>query len=107
MHLLDKIGHWVRTTPERLAQVSDARSISYAELGARSDALAAWLDLELGDRRSPVAIHGHKEPEMLVTFLAAVKTGRPYVPIDLSTPAARIERVMEISEAGVERSMGT
>lgn len=101
MHLLDQIGHWVRTTPERLAQVSDARSISYAELGERSDAVAAWLDCELGDRRVPVAIHGHKESEMLITFLAAVKTGRPYIPIDLSTPPARIERVMEVSGAGI------
>jgi D-alanine--poly(phosphoribitol) ligase subunit 1 len=38
---------------------------------------------------------------MLVTFLAAVKTGRPYVPIDQSTPAARVDRVMEVSGAGV------
>ncbi len=101
MHLLDQIAEWIRTTPDQLAHISNDRRLTYGELGARSDALAAWLDRELGDRRVPVAIHGHKEPEMLVAFLAAVKTGRPYVPIDLSTPAARIERVMEISEAGV------
>lgn len=101
MHLLDQIAHWVRETPERIAQISNDRTITYAELGARSDVLAAWLDRELGDRRVPVAIHGHKEPEMLVTFLAVVKTGRPYVPIDISTPQARVERVVEISEAGV------
>ncbi len=101
MHLLDQIAEWVRATPEKMAQISNERSISYGELGARSDALAAWLDGVLGERRVPVAILGHKEPEMLVTFLAAVKTGRPYVPIDLSTPAARVERVMEVSEAGV------
>ncbi|MEK0449956.1 MAG: D-alanine--poly(phosphoribitol) ligase, subunit 1 [Verrucomicrobiota bacterium] len=101
MHLLDQIAHWVRATPDRVAQISNDRTITYGELGTRSDALAAWLDRELGDRRVPVAIHGHKEPEMLVTFLAAVKTGRPYVPIDISTPQARVERVVEISEAGV------
>jgi D-alanine--poly(phosphoribitol) ligase subunit 1 len=101
MHLLDRISHWVKTTPDRLAHISDERSITFKELGARSDALAAWLDRELGDKRVPVAILGHKEPEMLVTFLAAVKTGRPYVPIDKSIPTARVERVMEISEAGV------
>ena len=101
MHLLDQIAHWVRVAPDRIAQISNDRTITYGELGARSDSLAAWLDRELGDRRVPVAIHGHKEPEMLVTFLAAVKTGRPYVPIEISTPQARVERVVEISEAGV------
>ena len=101
MHLLDQIAEHVRNSPGKVAQVSDARQITYGELGARSDALAAWLDQELGEKRCPVAILGHKEPEMLVTFLAAVKTGRPYVPIDQSTPAARVERVMEVSEAGI------
>lgn len=101
MHLLDRIAHWVQATPDTLAHVSDSLSIRFGELGARSDALAAWLDRELGARKAPVAILGHKEPEMLVAFLAAVKTGRPYVPIDKSTPTARVERVMEISEAGV------
>ena len=101
MHLLDQIAHWVQATPDKIAHISNDRRITYGELGARSDALAAWLDRELGDRRVPVAIHGHKELEMLVAFLAAVKTGRPYVPIDVSTPAARIERVMEVSESGV------
>ncbi len=101
MHLLDQIDHWVQVNPNKTAHISDSRSMSYGELGSRSDSLAAWLDTELGDRRSPVAILGHKEPEMLVAFLAAVKTGRPYVPIDRSTPHSRVERVMEISQAGI------
>jgi D-alanine--poly(phosphoribitol) ligase subunit 1 len=101
MHLLDQIAAHVLTKPDRAAHISDTRSITYGELGAKSDALAAWLDSELGERCVPVAILGHKEPEMLVTFLAAVKTGRPYVPIDISTPPARVERVVEVSGAGV------
>jgi D-alanine--poly(phosphoribitol) ligase subunit 1 len=101
MHLLDQIAERVRVSPQKLAHLSDAREITYAALWAHSDALARWLDAELGETRAPVAILGHKEPEMLVTFLAAVKTGRPYVPIDTATPAARVSRIMEISEAGV------
>ncbi len=101
MHLLDRIAHWAAVSPDRIAHISNDRTLTYGELHTRSNTLAAWLDRELGDRRVPVAIHGHKEPEMLITFLAAVKSGRPYVPIDYTTPAARVERVMEISEAGV------
>lgn len=101
MHLLDQIAERVRATPRKLAHVSDAREITYEDLWAHSDALARWLDAQLGGARVPVAIHGHKEPEMLVTFLAAVKSGRPYVPIDVSTPPARVSRIMEISEAGL------
>lgn len=99
-HLLDRIARWVRETPDRPAHISGSRTMTYGELGARSDALAVWLDDELGDSRAPIAIRGHKEPEMLVGFLGAVKSGRPYVPIDLSIPEQRAERIVENSGAG-------
>jgi acyl-CoA synthetase (AMP-forming)/AMP-acid ligase II len=50
--------------------------LTYGELCARSDRLAASLEQEMGDNRSPIAVIGHKEPEMLIAFLAAVKSGR-------------------------------
>jgi D-alanine--poly(phosphoribitol) ligase subunit 1 len=101
MHLLDRIDHWGRTTPERIAHRSGERTLTYGELLAQSGALAAWLESELGDSRTPVAVYGHKEPEMLVAFLAAVKSGRPYVPIDSSIPAQRVERIVETAGAAV------
>ena len=101
MTLLDRIDHWGRTAPARTAHLSDDRVLTYGELLAQSDTLAAWLDAELGDSRMPIAVHGHKEPEMLVSFLAAVKSGRPYVPIDYTTPPQRMERIVEIARAGL------
>lgn len=98
-HLLDRIAHWVSAAPTRAAHRSGNRVLTYAELGARSDALAAWIQSELGDDRSPIAIRGHKEPEMLIAFLAAVKSGRPYVPIDSSIPEQRAQKIIEASGA--------
>lgn len=101
MHLLDRIESHARSAPDRLAHVSSDRRMTHGELQAKSNALAAWLDSQLAEKRSPVAVHGHKEPEMLVAFLAAVKSGRPYVPIDYMTPEARMARVIEIAGAEV------
>jgi D-alanine--poly(phosphoribitol) ligase subunit 1 len=69
--------------------------MTYGELCLRSDVFAAWLDRELEGRVGPIAVHGHKEPEMLVAFLGAVKCGRAYVPIDVSVPAQRVEKIIE------------
>lgn len=99
MHLLDRIARWVRETPDKPAHVSCGHTMTYGELGARSDALAAWLDFELGESRAPIAVRGHKEPEMLVAFLGAVKSGRPYVPIDMSIPEDRAQRIIHTSGA--------
>jgi len=94
MDLLDRIDSWGRTAAAHPAHVSGGRRLTYGELIRRSDALAAHVAQELPDDRSPVAIVGHKEPEMLIAFLSAVKAGHPYVPIDTVLPAQRVERIV-------------
>lgn len=101
MDLLARIDHWGKTAPDRAAHVSGERVLTYGELKARSDALAVWISGQLGDSRTPIAVIGHKEPEMLIAFLGAVKSGRPYVPIDLSIPTQRAERIVTNSEAAL------
>ena len=101
MHLLDQIDLWAHLAPDRPAHLSDHHTLTYGELRAQSDTVAAWLDAELGESRAPVAVHGHKEPAMLVAFLGAVKSGRPYVPIDISIPAQRVERIVANAGAAV------
>ena len=104
MHLIEQINGWGHLCPDQPAHISDHRVLTYGELLVRSNALAAWLDAELGDSRAPVAVHGHKEPEMLVAFLGAVKSGRPYVPIDISIPAQRVERIVAAAGAALTLS---
>ena len=94
MNLIEQIDRWGHLTPDKPAHLSEGRVLTYGELLVRSNAVAAWLDAELGESRAPIAVHGHKEPEMLVAFLGAVKSGRPYVPIDISIPTQRVERIV-------------
>ncbi len=101
MHLIEQIDRWGHHFPDRPAHISDARVLTYGELLVRSDAVAAWLDAELGESRTPVAVRGHKEPEMLVAFLGAVKSGRPYVPIDISIPVQRVDRIVSCAGAAI------
>jgi D-alanine--poly(phosphoribitol) ligase subunit 1 len=65
----------------------------------RSDALAARLEAELGGGSAPIAVRGHKELQMLVAFLGAVKSGRPYVPIDASIPEQRAQNIIHTAGA--------
>jgi D-alanine--poly(phosphoribitol) ligase subunit 1 len=99
MDIIDSIDRAVRNFPERIAHISDFRTVTYSELGKRSDALARYFADRFPGDKSPVAIIGHKEPEMLIGFLAAVKSGRPYVPIDSSIPAHRADRIVKSSRA--------
>ena len=95
MNLLDQIDHWGRIAPGRIAHRSAGGELSYGELLRLSDALASRLESDLGSDRRPIAVHGHKEPGMLVAFLGIVKSGRPYVPIDSGLPSLRVMRILE------------
>src|SRR5438874_12658555 len=80
-------------SPGAIAHVSDDRTLTYGELRARSDALAAHLAERFGDDRAPIAALGHREPEMLIASLGAVKSGRPYVPLDTAFLQPPIDKI--------------
>src|SRR5262249_5337514 len=87
----------VERTPEAIAVVQEIRQLSYGELNARANRLAAHLrGLGVGpDTR--VAICMEKNLEMVVGLLAVVKAGAAYVPLDPSHPAERLRSMIENS----------
>jgi D-alanine--poly(phosphoribitol) ligase subunit 1 len=92
--VLQRIQSAALAHPHRIAHISDDRRLTYAELWGRASALAAQLQHQHADQDGPVAIRGHKEPEMLIGFLGTVLAGRAYIPLDASLPEARVERII-------------
>ena len=101
MGIIDSIQHWANVSPDQTAHISADRSLTYGELARRSDILADYFlrTFPAADTQRPIAIYGHKEPELLVAFLAAVKSGHPYVPIDVAIPQHRIDHIQAASRA--------
>ena len=101
MNLLERINHWAKVAPSATAHRSGSRELSFGELSAFSNALAVHLLEEYGNSQAPVAVIGHREPEVLVAFIGIVKAGRPYVPIDTAFPEERIQHIIGISKPAV------
>ena len=101
MNLIQRIDHWASAAPDAIAHVSGERILTYGELRRCSDRLASHLTEQFGDDHRPIAVLGHREPEMLIAFLGAVKSGRPYVPIDTALPQTRTEQIVAGSNAPV------
>lgn len=81
-------------TPERTAIVMGAQSLTYGELERTSNRLAQLLiqqGVRFGDR---VCLLLPKSPIAIVSMLATLKAGGVYVPIDISSPAARVQRII-------------
>ena len=74
--------------------------LTYGALRTRADALACHLHDSL-ERGAPVVVLGHKQADLLTCFLACIKSGHPYVPIDTGLPAARIDKIIRHSRAAL------
>jgi len=97
VNLIEQIDHWALAAPNAIAHISGDQRLTYGELRRRSDALAGHLAKRFGEDRSPIAVLGHREPEILIAFLGAVKSRRPYVPLDTVLPQQRIDKILAIS----------
>lgn len=101
MNLLQRIDRWGQKSPNQIAHICGDQTLTYFELSKYSNALAAVLTQKLPADHSPVAILGHKESEMLIAFLGAVKSGHPYIPLDSSLPSQRINAIIETANASL------
>ncbi|MFJ5965510.1 D-alanine--poly(phosphoribitol) ligase subunit DltA [Bacillus sp. NPDC093026] len=100
MKLLQTIHEYQQTKSTQPAFISQNASITYDELWRLSDQMAGAID-EIASDNAPVIVYGHMEPEMLISFLGSVKTGRPYIPVDISIPVERIVSIIESSKASL------
>ena len=69
-------------------------NLTYKTLIEYSDKLAVYLEKKLGNNKNPIVVYGHKHPFMLVFFLACVKSGRAFCPVDINTPQERVDEIV-------------
>ncbi len=96
----------VARTPQAEAVVQyDASGVghrlSYAELDAQAEAIAAQLRALGCGPGKMVGLFMHRKPHLLAAMLGAWKAGAAYVPLDPSYPAERIAWMIEDSAAPV------
>lgn len=94
MDFLDAVLTHAAETPDLHCFRWRDEILTYGELGSRSQALGEHFNSLLGDDRRPIIVYGHKSPWMVVCFLAAVRSGRPYIPVDSSFPVDRVNSII-------------
>ncbi|MGK5529735.1 amino acid adenylation domain-containing protein [Streptomyces sp. URMC 129] len=80
--------------PERVAVSGPDATVTYRELSRRADALAARLAAQhvgVGDR---VVVWASKSAECVAAMQAVLRLGAVYVPVDGSTPPARVAALL-------------
>ncbi|ROZ99344.1 non-ribosomal peptide synthetase [Gordonia sp. OPL2] len=99
--VVDAFVRQCERTPAAPALVSEARSLTYAELLGSARRLAAEL-LDHGVvPESVVAVALPRSAESVIAILATMLAGAAYVPIDLAFPDARVANLLQQSGAAV------
>jgi amino acid adenylation domain-containing protein len=70
------------------------QQLSYGELAARADAIAAFIDTVAGSDDSTVAVIGGWNPDTVAALIGILRSGRAYLPVDVDYPLARIEHIL-------------
>jgi amino acid adenylation domain-containing protein len=84
------IERQVERTPDAIALVYGAESLTYRELNSRANRLAHYL-IRLGVHpETPVGVMMERSLELVVGLLAILKAGGAYVPLDPDYPAERL-----------------
>jgi len=90
----------VQCTPDAPALVFADTTLSYAELDARANRLARYLQAQGAGADRLVGISVQRSVEMVVGLLGILKAGAAYVPLDPDYPAERLAYMIE--DSGIE-----
>ncbi|MEU1758687.1 amino acid adenylation domain-containing protein [Micromonospora sp. NPDC005686] len=79
--------------PDAPAVSGPSGSLTYGELGAVADSIAARLQCRGVRRGDRVVLWAGKSPEAVAAMQAALRLGAVYVPVDGSSPASRVATI--------------
>lgn len=97
MKLLKQIEQHAAIKPKQIAFRTADEVLNYESLWDRSGRLASFLYAKKLGHQTPIVVYGHMGTDMPVSFLACVKAGHPYIPVDTSIPMERIRLIVEKS----------
>ncbi len=97
--IIERIDAWAEKTPDFPCYEYAGTRLSYRELKRQSDAIGSFLLKNITtDKQKPIIVYGHMSPLMITSFLGVIKSGRAYVPVDVSMPVERIEQIKKAAD---------
>lgn len=95
MWLLDQLKKFKNSN--KIAIVNKSEKLSFKELWEYSERMAYFINKSCKNK-NPIVIYGNKDIEILIIMIAALKTGRAYVPVDITFPLERLFKIVSMVE---------
>ncbi len=99
--LTELVKERAQARPGSIAVSAEGENLTYGALELEANRLAGCLLSNGADGARPIILCLPRSPALVVSALAVLKTGAPYVPIDPAWPLERLKFVAEDSEAAL------
>lgn len=100
-NILEYLKQTVENYPNKVAIKTAEEEVTFEELNVGAKKIASSIiERNLG-RNKPIPVFLPKSPESILSFLGAAYSGNFYVPIDVTLPAERIEKILSVLEPSV------
>ncbi|OLF05233.1 hypothetical protein BLA60_36860 [Actinophytocola xinjiangensis] len=99
--LHEEFARVAAATPDAVAVVSGDHTLTYAELDARSSAIAGHLVALGAGPDTLVGVCLDRGPDLVPALLGVLRSGAGYLPLDPSAPAGRIAFMIADAGAGI------
>lgn len=90
-----------RKYSDRTAITTGNHVLTYDQLNQGANRLSVAILSQRGDRQEPIALLLEQGASAISAILGVLKAGKIYVPLDTTYPQARIEYILEDSQAAV------
>jgi len=81
--------------PHAIALYNAQKTITYEQLNAKSNQLAHHLRSLGVQKEAIIGIHLDRGFDLFITILAILKAGAAYLPLDINSPTARLDKVIK------------
>ena len=96
--MIEKLEEIVKKNKDKIAYIVSGESITYGMLWNKAGIYADYLKRQGND---PVLLYGHKSINMFISIVACLISKRPYVPVDVSVPRERIQKIIALTKASL------
>ncbi|WP_426278652.1 amino acid adenylation domain-containing protein [Chryseobacterium sp. S-02] len=96
--IVKQIEKIVQEYPEKIAIVDSSEKISYEELNNKANQLAHYLQAQSSEKGELIGVCIPQSTSRIIAFLAILKIGATYLPIDGELPQARIQMMIDDSK---------
>lgn len=99
-NVMDLLEYSARSYVDRIAFIDYEKKITYAELAARSKAVASFI-ISKKIRNKPIIVLTRRDVESVILLFGVIYSGNIYIPMDISQPDERIVAAMEMADNNV------